>query len=119
MGLLAYSPIAQGALTGKYLDGGNPPGSRKALYDRLQRYETPMADEAIRGYLDLAKKFDADPVAFAMQFVTTRPFVTSNIFGARNMDQLNLIFASLDLKWTDEMEKAVNDLHGRFQNPCP
>ncbi|MFC2952322.1 aldo/keto reductase [Marinicaulis aureus] len=119
VGLLAYSPIGQGALTGKYLDGGNPPGSRKALFNRLQRYETPMADEAIRGYLTIAEKFGADPTVFAMQFVTTRPFVTSNIFGARNMDQLDVIFASLDLKWTDEMDAAVNELHGRIQNPCP
>jgi aryl-alcohol dehydrogenase-like predicted oxidoreductase len=119
VGLLAYSPIGQGALTGKYLDGAKPAGSRGALYNRLNRYETPMADEAIRGYLALAKKFGADPAAFAMQFVTTRPFVTSNIFGARNLDQLGVIFSSLELKWTDEMEKAVNELHGRMQNPCP
>ncbi|WP_428408292.1 aldo/keto reductase [Hyphococcus sp.] len=119
VGLLAYSPIAQGALTGKYLNAANPPGSRKALFNRLQRYETPMTDEAVRGYLAIAKEFNADPAAFAMQFVTTRPFVTSNIFGARDMDQLEVIFSSLEIKWTDEMEKAVNDLHGRIQNPCP
>ncbi len=119
VGLLAYSPIAQGALTGKYLDGANPPGSRKALFNRLQRYETPMADEAVRGYISIARKFGVGPAAFAMQFVTTRPFVTSNIFGARTMEQLGVIFASLELDWTDDMEKAVNDLHGRIQNPCP
>lgn len=119
VGLLGYSPIAQGVLTGKYLNGAKPAGSRGALYNRLNRYETPLADEAVRGYLALAKKFGADPAAFAMQFVTTRPFVTSNIFGARNLEQLDVIFSSLDLKWTDEMERAVNDLHGRLQNPCP
>lgn len=119
VGLLAYSPIAQGALTGKYLDGGNPPGSRKALFDRLQRYETPGADDAIRGYLAIAQQFGADPAAFAMQFVTTRSFVTSNIFGARNMEQLETIFSSLEIDWTEEMEKSVNELHGRIQNPCP
>ncbi len=118
-GLLAYSPIGQGALTGKYLNGSRPEGSRGALYNRLSRYETPLADEAIRGYLALAEKFGADPAAFAMQFVTTRPFVTSNIFGARTMEQLGVIFSSLDLKWTAEMETAVNELHGRIQNPCP
>ncbi len=119
VGLLAYSPIAQGVLTGKYLDGKNPPGSRKALFDRVQRYETPCADDAVRGYLAIAEKFGADPAAFAMAFVTSRPFVTSNIFGARNLDQLETIFASLDIDWTKEMDDAVNDLHGRNQNPCP
>lgn len=119
VGLLAYSPIAQGSLTGKYLDGAKPEGSRVALFDRQQRYETPMADEAIRSYVKLAEKFGVDPAAFAMQFVTTRPFVTSNIFGASTMKQLGVIFESLDLQWTDEMEKAVNELHGRIQNPCP
>ncbi|MCK5748443.1 MAG: aldo/keto reductase [Oricola sp.] len=119
VGLLAYSPIGQGALTGKYLDGAKPAGSRGALYNRLQRYETPMADEAVRGYLAIAEKFGVDPAAFAMQFVTTRPFVTSNIFGARGMDQLGTVFSSLEIDWTEEMEKAVNDLHGRIQNPCP
>ncbi|MEZ5892893.1 MAG: aldo/keto reductase [Parvularculaceae bacterium] len=119
VGLLAYSPIGQGVLTGKYLDGAKPAGSRGALYNRLQRYETPGADAAIRGYVALAKKFGADPAAFAMQFVTTRPFVTSNIFGARTLDQLDVIFSSLDLNWTTEMEAAVNELHGRIQNPCP
>ena len=61
----------------------------------------------------------ADPAAFAMQFVTTRSFVTSNIFGARNMEQLETIFSSLEIDWTEEMEKSVNELHGRIQNPCP
>ncbi|PQA86524.1 aldo/keto reductase [Hyphococcus luteus] len=119
VGLLAYSPIAQGVLTGKYLDGKNPAGSRKALFDRVQRYETPGADEAVRGYVALAEKFGVDPAAFAMAFVTSRPFVTSNIFGARTLDQLETIFASLNVEWTQDMENAVNELHGRKQNPCP
>lgn len=119
VGLLAYSPIGQGALTGKYLGGARPAGSRGALYNRLQRYETPMADDAVRGYLKIADNFGADPAAFAVAFVASRPFVTSTIFGARGMDQLDKIFASLEIEWTDEMEKAVNELHGRIQNPCP
>ncbi|WP_425408030.1 aldo/keto reductase [Hyphococcus sp.] len=119
VGLLAYSPIAQGVLTGKYLDGAAPAGSRKALYDRLNRYETPAAEEATRGYVALANDFGVSPAAFAMQFVTTRPFVTSNIFGARTTEQLETIFESLAINWTQEMESAVNELHGRIQNPCP
>ncbi|MEM9706039.1 MAG: aldo/keto reductase [Pseudomonadota bacterium] len=119
VGLLAYSPIGQGALTGKYLNGATPPGSRGALYQRMQRYETPSADDAIRAYLDIAKDAGADPAALAMQFVTTRPFVTSNIFGARTVEQLETILSSLDLEWTQDLEAGVNNVHARLPNPCP
>ncbi len=119
VGLLAYSPIGQGALTGKYLGGQKPKGSRGEMFGRLNRYETPQAEEAIGGYVALANQFGVHPAAFAMQFVTTRPFLTSNIFGARGMDQLEIILSSLEVNWTAEMERAVNELHGRIQNPCP
>ncbi|MEL7486963.1 MAG: aldo/keto reductase [Pseudomonadota bacterium] len=119
VGLLAYSPIAQGALSGKYLGGAKPEGSRGALFGRLDRYQTPSADAAIRSYVDLARDFDLDPSALAMQFVTTRSFVTSNIFGASNAAQLETVFASLDIAWTEELEQAVNALHAKLPNPCP
>ncbi len=119
VGLLAYSPIGQGVLTGKYLDGPAPSGSRGALFGRLDRYETPSADDAVRAYVALARQFDLDPAAFAMQFVTTRCFVTSNIFGASSEDQLRTILDSVDIAWTEEMETAVNSIHARLPNPCP
>lgn len=119
VGLLAYSPIAQGALTGKYLNGEKPVGSRGALFGRLGRYETPSADKAIQNYVELAKSLSIDPAALAMQFVTTREFVTSNIFGARNDSQLDVIFDSLEIKWTDEIAAAVNKLHAQYPSPCP
>lgn len=119
VGLLAYSPLAQGALTGKYLGGNSPAGSRGALFGRLGRYQTPMADAAFAGYVSIAKDFGIDPTSLALQFVTTRPFVTSNIFGASSLKQLEVVFSSLDITWTNEMENAVNELHGRIQNPCP
>ena len=119
VGLLAYSPIAQGALTGKYLGGEKPRGSRGELFGRLGRYETPSADAAIEAYVEVADRFGIDRAAFAMAFVTTRPFVTSNIFGARTDAQLDAIFASLEVSWTDETERAVNAVHARLPNPCP
>lgn len=119
VGLLAYSPLGQGALTGKYLGGAKPKGSRGAMFGRLDRYETPQADKSISAYVDLARSFGIDPAAFAMQFVTTRPFVASNIFGANGANQLQIIFNSLEVQWTEEMETAVNRLYGEFQNPCP
>ena len=119
VGLLAYSPIAQGALTGKYLDGGKPKGSRGEMFGRLDRYETPSANDAIGAYVEVAQKFGIDPAALAMQFVTTRDWVTSNIFGANSMAQLEVIFDSLEVKWTDELNKAVNEIHAKWPNPCP
>ena len=119
VGLLAYSPLAQGALTGKYLDGQLPEGSRKALYNRMQRYEGPGAEEAIRGYVDLAAHFGVDPAQFALKFCDARPFVTATIIGATSMDQLKTNIAAFDLVWTEEMEKAVNALHALRPNPCP
>ena len=118
-GLLAYSPLGQGALTGKYLGGVKPEGSRGELFGRLGRYETPGAEPAIRAYVDLAKELGVSPAVLAMQFVTTRDFVTSNIFGARGNDQLDDIFASLEMTWTDEIEEAVNDIHAAMPNVCP
>ncbi len=119
VGLLAYSPLAQGYLTGKYDDGALPSGSRKQLFDRLQRYETPGADKAHKAYNTLARDFGMEPALFANAFVTHRPFVASNIIGATSIEQLKLALDSAEVTWTDEMQKAVDDLHQQFGNPCP
>lgn len=116
---LAYSPLAQGYLTGKYDHGALPAGSRKQLFDRLQRYETPGAAEAFLAYNALAREFGLEPAVFANAFVTSRPFVTSNIIGATTLAQLDAALDSADVKWTEEMETAVNAIHQRVGNPCP
>jgi aryl-alcohol dehydrogenase-like predicted oxidoreductase len=119
VGLLAYSPLAQGYLTGKYEDGALPAGSRKALFNRLQRYETPQAGAAITAYVQLARDHGLDPAQMALQFVTTRPFVTSNIIGATTMDQLRTNIASVEVKLSDELLRAIDAIHLRSPNPCP
>lgn len=119
VGLLAYSPLAQGYLTGKYQNGAKPKGSRKELFDRLQRYETDGAEAAIDGYLEIAAKYGIDPSQLANQFVTTRAFVTSNIIGATSMEQLKLAIGSVDVAWSDELEKDINQIHLRAPNLCP
>lgn len=116
---LPYSPLAQGFLTGKYDHGALPEGSRKQLFNRAQRYETPNAAEAILVYNELAREFGMEPALFANAFVTSRPFVTSNIVGATSLQQLEVALASAAVAWTDEMQKAVDALHQRFGNPCP
>ena len=116
VGLLAYSPIAQGYLSGKYQNGALPKGSRKELFNRLQRYEGPYAEEAIEAYLNIAKKYEIDPTQLANQFVTTRPFVTSNIIGATNMEQLKLAVTSIGIKLTKEIEEDIEKAYQRHGN---
>ena len=118
VGLLAYSPLAQGYLTGKYRDGALPEGARKTLFDRLQRYEGPGAEDAINAYLDLAEKYDVDPAQFAIKFCDTRPFTTSTIIGATSIEQLKVCIDAFDLNWTEEMEREVEQLSNVHRSPC-
>ena len=117
--LLAYSPLAQGYLTGKYDDGALPAGSRKQLFDRLQRYETPGAADALKAYNNMARQFGMEPALFANAFVTHQPFVTSNIIGATSIEQLELALSLAEVKWTEEMQQAVDAEHQLRGNPCP
>ena len=119
VGLLAYSPVGQGYLIGKYLDGQRPAGARTTLFNRGQRYEGPGAEKAIRSYVDLAKKTGIGPEALAIKFCDSRPFVTSTIIGASNMDQLKEDIDAFDAPWTSELETAVDALHTEQPNPCP
>ncbi len=117
--LLAYSPLAQGILTGKYRDGALPQGSRKQLFDRLQRYEGPIAEKATNAYLDLAQELDVDPTQLAIRFCDTRPYMGATIIGATTMDQLKTCIDAFDLEWTSVMEDCVNAIHQVQPNPCP
>lgn len=119
VGLLAYSPLAQGYLTGKYLNGAQPAGARTTLFKRGQRYEKPGCEVAIQAYIELARELGIDPAQMALQFVTTRPFVASNIIGATKMEQLKTDIASLQMPWTAEIEARINAIHQLHQNPAP
>jgi aryl-alcohol dehydrogenase-like predicted oxidoreductase len=119
VGLLAYSPLAQGYLTGKYRDGALPKGSRKQLFNRLQRYESPAAERAIESYLQLADDHGLDPSKLAIRFCDTRPFMASTIIGATTMAQLEICIDAFDLPWTEELEQAINKLHKEQPSPCP
>ena len=119
VGLLAYSTLGQGYLTGKYQNGALPQGTRKALYQRLGRYEKVRADAAIQSYLDLAASYGVDPAAFAYRWADSKAFVTSTLIGATTMDQLKTDIDAFDLPWTAEMDAAVDALHNQQPNPCP
>ena len=117
--LLAYSPLAQGYLTGKYLDGARPAGASTTLFNRGQRYENATAEAAIRKYLALAREFGLDPAQLAIAYVNSRPFVTSNIIGATSMEQLKTDVASINVTISPELEQRINAIHVEHCNPCP
>ena len=119
VGLLAYSPLAFGVLSGKYLDGRRPAGARLTLFDRFSRYTNPESDRATRDYVELAHHFDLDPAQMALAFVTSRPFVTSNIIGATTLEQLDADLASADLALADEVLESIEAIHQRQPNPAP
>lgn len=119
VGLLAYSPLGQGYLTGKYAGGALPKGSRKQLFDRLQRYEGPGANQAIADCLALAGAFGMRPEHLAIKFCETRPFVTSVIIGATSLEQLAHNLDAFEVAWTSEMEDKVDQLQARHRSPCP
>ncbi len=119
VGLLAYSPLGQGYLTGKYQRGARPAGARTTLFERGQRYEKPGVEEAIDKYMALAAEFGMDAATLALAFVTTRPFVTSNIIGATTMEQLEVALNSEEVRITPEIEARINAIHQLHTNPAP
>ncbi|MCQ3828142.1 NADP(H)-dependent aldo-keto reductase [Microbulbifer elongatus] len=118
-GLLAYSPLAFGTLSGKYLNGARPQGARLTLFERFQRYTGARALAATESYVALARKFGLDPAQMALAFVTQQPFVTSNIIGATTLEQLRSNIASAELTLSDEVLHAIGEIHDRNPNPAP
>ncbi|WP_163577939.1 NADP(H)-dependent aldo-keto reductase [Halomonas faecis] len=119
VGLLAYSPLGFGVLSGKYLDGARPSNARLTLFERFQRYTSSQAEEATRAYVAIARERGLDPAQMALAFVNSRPFLTSNIIGATTMEQLESNLESEFLKLDDDVLEAIEDVHVRLSNPCP
>ncbi|WP_017431284.1 NADP(H)-dependent aldo-keto reductase [Vreelandella jeotgali] len=119
VGLLAYSPLAFGALSGKYLNGARPAGGRLTLYERFQRYTTPQAEKAVESYVSLARDSGLDPAQMALAYVNSRRFLTSNIIGATTMEQLESNLASEALRLDDDVIDAIDAIHRQMPNPCP
>ncbi len=117
--LLAYSPMAFGTLSGKYLDGARPKGARCTLFERFQRYSTPQGLEATKAYVSLARDYGLDPAQMALAFVNQRPFVASNIIGATTLDQLKANIESLNVKLEDEVLNKIQQIGTIYSNPCP
>lgn len=119
VGLLAYSPLAAATLTGKYLDGNVPPGTRRAIDTRASRYDRPGVDAVVRKYLAIAEKYKLDAAQMALAYVNNRPFTTSNIIGATTMDNLRVNIASVDVTLTPEVVAEIEQVHTQHPNPCP
>lgn len=119
LGLLAYSPMAFGVLSGKYLHGSKPADGRLTLFTRFQRYSNPQAQKATEAYVSLARESGLDPGQMALAFVTSRSFVTSNIIGATTLEQLDSNLASSELKLSDELLQAIETIHTEQPNPAP
>lgn len=117
--LLAYSPLGQGYLTGKYENGALPEGSRKRLFDRLGRYEMGNGPRAISAYVALARAHGLDPAQMALAFAASRPFVTSTIIGATTMAQLKADIEGCLLRLSYAVIQDIEQLHLTYPNPCP
>ncbi len=118
-GLLAYSPLGFGVLSGKYLGGKHPEGARLTLFDRFTRYTNPQATMATERYVDIAKRHGLSPSQMALSFVNSRPFLTSNIIGATRMDQLEENIGSIDVKLSEEVLNEIEAVHTDIPNPAP
>lgn len=119
VGLLAYSPLAFGVLSGKYLNGARPAGARLTLWDRFARYNSPQAESATAAYVQLAQDYGLDPSQLALAFVNSRPFVTSNLIGATTLEQLHSNLDSLSLTLSEELLQKIEAIHTAYPNPSP
>ncbi|MCC6301211.1 MAG: NADP(H)-dependent aldo-keto reductase [Gammaproteobacteria bacterium] len=119
VGLLAYSPLGFGVLSGKYLDGARPPAARLTLFTRFRRYTGEAAPPAVRAYVELARRHGLDPAQMALAYVNARPFLTSTIVGATTLEQLRDDIASIDLQLSDEVIAGIEAIHAAHPNPCP
>jgi len=119
VGLLAYSPLGFGVLTGKYLNDSQPDNARITLWPHYARYSNPQAISATQAYVDLAIQSNLDPAQMALAFVNQQSFVTANIIGATKVSQLQANIQSIDVKLTDDVINEIELIHQRYPNPAP
>ncbi|WP_298893090.1 aldo/keto reductase [uncultured Psychroserpens sp.] len=119
VGLLAYSPMAFGVLSGKYIKGTAADNARLKLFPRFARYSGAKATEATKRYMQIAEDNGMTLAQMALAFVTDRPFITSSIIGATSLEQLEENIDSIDITLSDELLKAINEVHAEIPNPAP
>lgn len=119
IGLLAYSPMAFGVLSGKYIKGIAADNARLKLFPRFARYSSEQSTEAAKQYLKLAETYNMTLAQMSLAFVNQRPFVTSNIIGATNLEQLKENIDSITIELSDELLQEINTIHNSIPNPAP
>lgn len=119
VGLLAYSPLAFGLLSGKYRTQPWPENGRLTLFDRFKRYAKPKAFEAVERYAYIAEQAGLSLTALSLAFVNQQPFVCSTIIGATNLAQLKENIDSLQVHLSNDIITQINALHAEISNPCP
>ena len=117
--LLAYSSLAFGTLSGKYLNGNQPAGARNTLFSRFTRYSGEQSVQAIEAYVALAQRHGLDPSQMALAFVRQQPFVASTLLGATSLEQLKTNIDSFNLTLSAEVIAELEVIHRRFTYPAP
>lgn len=118
-GLLAYSPLGFGVLSGKYMNGAMPEGSRLSLYPDYSRYSSENGFKAAELYVNLARDHGLDPAQMALAYINSRDFVSANIIGATKMQQLRDNIGSADITLSDEVIQGIEQIHQLYPNPSP
>lgn len=113
-GLLAWSPLCRGMISGKYLNGARPAGARLSIETRPEHRVLPQTDAAIKRYMALAKQHELDICQMALAFVNTRPFVTSTLVGATNVTQLKNNIASIDVELPEDVYTGIDKIRREF-----
>jgi aryl-alcohol dehydrogenase-like predicted oxidoreductase len=119
VGLLAYSPLAFGVLSGKFLNGARPPESRVVRWSRFARYSGEIAGKAAASYVEIARQHGLNPAQMALAFVNRQRFLTSNLIGATTMEQLRTNLGSATINLSEDVMKAIDAAHRAQPNPCP
>jgi len=118
IGLLAYSPMAFGVLSGKYIKKTATENSRLNLFPRFARYSSEQSTNATQQYLKLAEDYNMSLAQMALAFVNQRTFVTSNIIGASNLNQLKENINSIRVQLNEELMNGINAIHSTIPNPA-
>lgn len=120
VGLLAYSPLASGFLTGKYMHGARPEGARFTLFSgTFGRYLNGAGEAAMERYVTLARDHGWDPAQLANAYVNIQPFLTSNIIGATNLTQLKTALDTHDMELSKDLINEINKIETEYPMPCP
>ena len=119
IGLLAYSPLGFGVLSGKYINGTASKNTRLNLFPRFSRYSSQQATNATKSYFELSKEIGISLTTLALSFVNSRPFICSNIIGATTIDQLKENIESIRTKLSKEVIQKINEIHSAIPNPSP